>query len=105
MLVRMWSMGNTPPLLLAVHTCMTTMEINILVLQKIVNTSILKPSFTTSENIQMMLYFTTKDTCSSMFIAALFIIDRERKQLRRSSSEIMGKDNMLHIHNGVLLGY
>ena len=35
MLVRLWSKGNTPPLLVGVQTCKTTLEINLVVSQKI----------------------------------------------------------------------
>jgi hypothetical protein len=34
MLVRMWSKGKTPPLLVGVQTCTTTLEINLVVSQK-----------------------------------------------------------------------
>jgi hypothetical protein len=35
MLVRMWSKGNSPPLLVRVHTCTATLEINMAVSQKL----------------------------------------------------------------------
>ena len=39
MLSRMWRKGNTPPLALRVQACVTTMEINLVVSQKIGNSS------------------------------------------------------------------
>jgi hypothetical protein len=42
-----------------------------------------------------------KNTCSSMFIAALFIIARSWKEPRCPSTE----ENVVHLHNGVLLSY
>jgi hypothetical protein len=43
-----------------------------------------------------------KDTCSTMFIAALFIIARSWKEpLNRG----MDTENVIHLHNGVLLSY
>jgi hypothetical protein len=39
--------GNTPPLLVRVQTCTTTLEINLVVSQKIGNRSISRPNFTT----------------------------------------------------------
>jgi hypothetical protein len=42
-----------------------------------------------------------KDTCSTIFIAALFIKARNCKKLRCPSTE--DKDHMVHSHNGVLL--
>jgi hypothetical protein len=42
-----------------------------------------------------------KDTCSIMFIAALFIIARSWKEPRCPSTEEMDKENVVHFHNGV----
>jgi hypothetical protein len=43
-----------------------------------------------------------KDTCSTMFIAALFIIARSWEEpLNRG----MDTENVVHLHNGVLLSY
>jgi hypothetical protein len=44
-----------------------------------------------------------KDTCSTMFIAALFIIARSWKEPRCPS--IKDTENVVHLHNGVLLSY
>ena len=41
-----------------------------------------------------------RETCTSMFIVALFIIARTWKQPRCSSG-----DEWVHIHNGILLSY
>jgi hypothetical protein len=44
-----------------------------------------------------------KDTCSTMFIAALFIIARSWKEPRcPSTEEWIQKENVVHLHNGVL---
>ena len=51
MQVRMWSKGNTPPLLIGVQTCTTTLEINLMFSKKIGNSSTSRPSYTTSANI------------------------------------------------------
>jgi hypothetical protein len=52
-------------------------------------------------------YFPTynKDTCSTMFIAAIFIIARSWKEHRCPSTEEWIQKNMVHLHNGVLLSY
>jgi hypothetical protein len=44
-----------------------------------------------------------KDTCSTMFIAALFIIARSWKEIRCTSTEDI--ENVVHLHNGVLYSY
>jgi hypothetical protein len=46
-----------------------------------------------------------KDTCSTMFIAALFIIARSWKEPRCPSTEEWIQKNVVHLHNGVLLSY
>ena len=44
-----------------------------------------------------------KDTCSTTFIAALFIIARSSVDM--SLNRGMDTDNMVHLQNGVLLSY
>jgi hypothetical protein len=46
-----------------------------------------------------------KDTCSTMFIAALFIIARSWKEPRCPLNRGMDTENVVHLHNGVLLSY
>ena len=46
-----------------------------------------------------------KDTCSTMFIAALFIKARSWKETRCPSIEEWIQENVVHFHNGVLLSY
>jgi hypothetical protein len=45
MLVRMWSKGSTPLLLLGVQTRITTLDINLMVSQKIGPSFVLAPNF------------------------------------------------------------
>jgi hypothetical protein len=46
-----------------------------------------------------------KDTCSTMFIAAFFLIARSWKDPRCPSTEEWIQKNVVHLHNGVLLSY
>jgi hypothetical protein len=46
-----------------------------------------------------------KDTYSTMFIAALFIIARSWKRTQMSHNRGMDTENVVHLHNGVLLSY
>ena len=46
-----------------------------------------------------------RDTCTPVFIAALFTIARTWKQSRLSISRWMDKKAVVHIHNGILLSY
>ena len=45
-----------------------------------------------------------RDTCTPMFISALFIIARTWKQPRCPSAD-MDKEAMVHIHHGILLSH
>jgi hypothetical protein len=82
MLVRMWRKRNTPPLLVGLQA--TTLEISLAVPQKIGHS-------TTGRSLQGIYPedapTCNKDTCSTMFIAALFIIDRNWKEPRCPSTE------------------
>ena len=46
-----------------------------------------------------------KDKCSTIFIAALFIIARSWKEPRFPSTEERIQKNVVHLHNEVLLSY
>jgi len=45
-----------------------------------------------------------KGTCSTLFIAALFIIARSWKKPRCPSTD-MDTENVVHLHSGVLITY
>jgi hypothetical protein len=63
-----------------VQTCTITLEINLAFSQKIGNDSISRPSYTTPGTYPKDALPPHKDTCSTMFIAALFVIVRNWKQ-------------------------
>ena len=46
-----------------------------------------------------------KNPCSTMFIAALFIIARSWKEPHMPLNTGMDTENVVHLHNGVLLSY
>ena len=46
-----------------------------------------------------------RDTCTPMFIAALFTIARTWKQLTCPSADKWISNFVVHIHNGILLSY
>ena len=87
MLAWMWTKRNTPPLLVGVQACTTTLEISLAVPQKIGH------STTRGSWIPLLGIYPedvptcNKDTCSTMFIAVLFIIARSWKEHRCPSTE------------------
>jgi hypothetical protein len=46
-----------------------------------------------------------KNTCSTVFIKALFTIARSWKEPRCPLNRGMDTENVVHLHNGVLLSY
>lgn len=73
-----WNTGNTPPFLLWVQTCKTTLEVNLLVSQKSMN------SFTSKLRYAPPYH---EDTCSTTFISDVFVIARNWKPPRCSPTE------------------
>jgi hypothetical protein len=95
MLARMWRKRTTPLLLVGLQACTTTLEISLEFTQKIglwedpaiPLLGIYPEDVTTGK----------KDTCSSMFIAALIIIARSWKEPRRPSQR-SGYKKMWYIY-------
>ena len=79
----MWSKENTPPLLVKMETCTTSLKIIILVSQKIGN------QYTSRHNntITGIAQYYYKDICSTMFAAALFVVTKTWKQHMCSSTD------------------
>jgi hypothetical protein len=83
MLVKMWRKRDTPPLLMRLSAGTTTLEISLAVPQKIgpedptISLLGIYPEDAPPGN---------KDTCSTIFIEALFIIGRSWKEHRCSST-------------------
>jgi hypothetical protein len=85
MLARMWRKRNTPPLLLGLQASTTTLEISLVVPQKI---GLLEdPAIPLLGIYPEDIPTVKKDTCSTMFIAALFIIVRSWKEPKCPSTE------------------
>ena len=76
MLVRMWRKRNTPPLLVGLQACTTTLEINLAVFRKLDIVVLEDPAIPLLGIYPEDVPTGKKDTCSTMFIAALFVIAR-----------------------------
>ena len=104
MMLRMWRKRNTPPLLVGLQAGTTTLEIVCQFLRKL---DIVLPE--DPAKLLLGIYpedapTHNKDTCFTMFIAALFIIARSWKEPRCPSTEAWIQ-KMVHLHSGVLLSY
>ena len=102
MLARMWRKRNTPPLLVGLQACTTTLEISLAVPQKMDIVLLEDPAIPLLGIYPEDVPTGKKDTCSTMFIAALFIIDRSWKEPICPSTDT---EYVVHLHNGVLLSY
>jgi hypothetical protein len=82
MLGRMWRKRNTPPLFMGLQACTTTLEISLVIPQKIGH-STTGGSHNTSPGIYPEdVPIGNKNICTTMCIAALFIISRSWKEPR-----------------------
>jgi hypothetical protein len=87
MLARMWRKGNTPPLLVGLKACTTILEVSLEVPQKIGYNTTGRSSNTSPEHIPRNISTGIKNTCFTLFIAALFIIARSWKEPRCPSTK------------------
>jgi hypothetical protein len=70
MLARMWRKRNTPPLLVELQSCTTTLEISLAVPQKKMDIVLTEDPAIPLLGIYPDVPTGKKDTCSTMFIAA-----------------------------------
>jgi hypothetical protein len=102
MLARMWRKRNTLPLLVGLQTGTTTLEISLAIPQKIDPEDPEDPATPLLGIYPKDAPTYNKDTCSTMFIAALFIIARSWKNNPDVPQQRNRYRNMVHLHNGVL---
>ena len=76
MLARMWRKRNTPPLLVGLKAGTTTLEISLQFLRKLEIVLTEDPVIPLLGIYPKDIPTYNEDTCSTMFIAALFIIAR-----------------------------
>jgi hypothetical protein len=84
----MWRKRNTPPLLVRLQVCTTTLKNILVALHKTGNSSTQGNSFTTPGQILKNVPTYNKHTWSTIFIVALFIIVRSWKQLKISLNQV-----------------
>ena len=87
MLERMWSEGNTHPLLVGMQSCADTVEISMAVSQEMGVNLPQDPTISLLGIYPRDALSYHKSICSTMFIAALFVIARTWKQPRWPSIE------------------
>ena len=83
MLEKMWGKGNTFALLVGVKTGTASLDISMVISQKIMKQPSSRPSNITFEYIPIESSIIHKDRSSTMFTVALFVITRTWKQSKR----------------------
>jgi hypothetical protein len=69
MLARIWRKRNTPPLLVGLQACTTTLEVSLDVPQKIGHNTTGRSCNTSPGEVLLVIRTGNKNTCSAMFIA------------------------------------
>jgi hypothetical protein len=87
MLVRMWRKRNNPPFLVGWQACTTTLEVFLGVSRKLDILLQEDPAISLLGIYPEEVPTGNKNTCSSLFIAALFIIARSWKEPKCPSTE------------------
>ena len=102
MLERMWGKGNTLPFLVGVQTDTAVLYFIMAISLKIRKQPSSSPSNTTFVIYPKNPQSYHKNMCSTMFIAALFVIARNCKKCTFPLTEEWIRQIVVHLHNGVL---
>ena len=105
MLVRTWRKKNTSPLLVGLQTGTTTLEINLVFLQKVGNRSTKRPSYTTLRNIPKRYSTMPQGHMFHYDPRTLVFNSQKLETTQMSHNRRMLTENVLHLHNGILLSY
>ena len=103
MLERVWRKGNPLTLLVGMQTSIATMENNVEISLKKLETELPYNPAIPLLGIHTEETRIARDTCTPVFIAALFTIARTWKQPRCPSAD--ERIRKLWVHNGILLSY
>jgi hypothetical protein len=104
MLLRMWRKRNTPPLLVGLRSGTATLEINLEVPQKIGNRSTLRPRYTTLGNIPKRCPTMPQGHLFHYVHSGLICDSQKLEILQMSHDRKMDTENVVHLHNRILLG-
>ena len=103
MLERIHSKGNTPPLLVEVQTCTATLEMSMVVSQKTGNQHTSRLSNTTLEHISKKCSIILWGHLHNYVHSNVIHNSQNLETTYMALNQIMDKENVAHLHNGVLL--
>jgi hypothetical protein len=105
MLARMWRKRNTPPFLVGLQACTTTLEISLTVPQKIGHSPTGESHITSPAHLSRRCSNRSEGhmlhNVHSSLIYNIQKLERTQTPLNRG----MDTENVVHLHNGVLLRY
>jgi hypothetical protein len=105
MLTRMWRKRNTPPLLVGLQACTTTLEISLVVPQKIGHSTTGRSSNTCPGHIPRRCS-NRQERHMLHYVHSSLIYNRQKlERTQMSLNRGMDTENVVHLHNGVLLSY
>jgi hypothetical protein len=99
MLASLWRKGNTPSLMVGVQTCITTLEINLVVSQKTGNSSTSKLSSTTPGHVPNRLSNIPQEHFFN-YVYSSFIHNSQRSETTSVFLNWrMNTENVVYLHN------
>jgi hypothetical protein len=100
-----WRKRNTPPLLVGLQTSTTTLEINLDVSQKIGNKSTWRLRYTCLGHIPKRCTTMSQRHVFHYVQRGLICDSQKLDKTPMSHNRRMDTENLVHLHNGILLSY
>ena len=105
MLAKMWRKRNTLPLLVRLQTCTTTLEVHLMVSQKIRNSFIWRPRNTAPGHVPKRCC-TIPQGCMFHYVHCSFIYKSQKlKTTQVHLNWKMDTENLVHLCNEILFSY
>ena len=105
MLVRMWRKRNTPPLLVGLQACTTTLEISLAVPQKIGNSTTGGSRYISSRHMPRRYPNRLEGHMLHYVHSSLIYNSQKLERTQMFHNRGIDTENVVHLHNGVLLSY
>ena len=105
MLARIWRKRNTPSLLVGFQACTTTLEISVVVPQKIGHSTTGGSSNTSSGHISRRCPNWYEGHMLHYVHSSLIYNSQKLERTQMPLNIEMDTKNVVHLHNGILLGY
>ena len=105
MLTRIWRKRNTPPLLVGLQACTTTLEISLVVPQKIGHSTTRTSRNTSPGHISRRCSNRLEGNMLHYVHRSLIYNNQKLERTQMPLNRGMDTENVVHLHNEVLLSY